>query len=171
MHRRSSSGDMRKYLLPSKAVSDYSESDDDSVKDKTFTPEQGLSDTESADTDTVSSNNDASIASTSTSTIYSGASLKKKRTSGSKVTEKYTKYFSIVRISGGDKSAHCKICEKFNGIKKPIKMKDSNTSGLKRHLQYKHPTEYKRVFQPESLPVHLNTLPRMFQQVSTSNKC
>lgn len=54
---------------------------------------------------------------------------------------KDNKYKDIFKISGiGEKQAECLLC--FNkGAVSVLKMKDSNTSGLLRHLQRVHPNE------------------------------
>lgn len=55
----------------------------------------------------------------------------KKNSQSSSFGKSYTSHFNIIRSDSG-KIGICKLCEKT------IKMKNSNTSGLKRHLKAKH---------------------------------
>lgn len=51
-------------------------------------------------------------------------------------------YFNIIDTnSKGDKIGICLLCNP----QKDIKMKNRNTSGLRRHLQRKHPQEFEKV--------------------------
>lgn len=74
---------------------------------------------------------------------------KRKRSAGTSLEEelwapsdtygfsKYKQWF-IYSAPDGEKQAMCKICKKEKKVDKYIKMKNYNTSGLKKHLQTCH---------------------------------
>lgn len=56
----------------------------------------------------------------------------------------YDKYFNIILSVDSDKIANCRLCSKF------IKMKNSNTSGLRMHLMCKHKEQYNELIKPNA---------------------
>ncbi|KAJ8670457.1 hypothetical protein QAD02_001716 [Eretmocerus hayati] len=62
----------------------------------------------------------------------------------SKLKKDYSKYFEFDHDEEG-KIGICRICKNKN-VKKEVKMKQSNTSGLQRHLKIFHQKEYEVLF-------------------------
>lgn len=56
----------------------------------------------------------------------------------------YETFFTYEHTEGG-KQGTCRICAKKNKVK-VIKMKNSNTTGLKKHLKNFHDEEFKQLF-------------------------
>lgn len=57
----------------------------------------------------------------------------------------FRKYFTYV-TTAVSKFGVCKLCRENSGIRAEIKMKQSNTTGLKRHLMVKHLEVYESLF-------------------------
>lgn len=77
------------------------------------------------------------------------------------------KYFSYSIDKDKMKFGKCLICESEKKVKKFIKMKDSNTSGLKKHLLSCHPKVYNDAYKKEITPLANKqlTIEQAFQQV------
>lgn len=70
-------------------------------------------------------------------------SCKKQKMSVKK--SKFSEFFEIDIVSGGT-LAICKLCVKSRKKRTEIKMKNRNTSGLKKHLISLHRSEYHKLF-------------------------
>lgn len=57
----------------------------------------------------------------------------------------YKSYFFRYETKNNDKVGTCLLCQKENMIKE-IKMKNSNTTGLKKHLEKNHKKVYENLF-------------------------
>lgn len=77
------------------------------------------------------------------------------------------KYFSYSIDENKIKFGKCLICENEKKVKKFIKMKDSNASGLKKHLLSCHPKVYNDAYKKEITPLANKQLmiEQTFQQV------
>lgn len=64
-------------------------------------------------------------------------------TGGNKLT--YKTYFLYSKDETGEKIGICNLC-RDKKVEKNVKMKNGNTSGLKKHLNIYHPQEYKLLF-------------------------
>lgn len=76
----------------------------------------------------------------------------------SKMNSKYNHYFTFT-IENKNKVARCELCVK-NKLNVEIKMKNSNTSGLKWHMKKCHKNEFTQNF---TNPVRQPTIVNMFQ--------
>lgn len=80
------------------------------------------------------------------------------------------KYFSYSIDKNKIKFGKCLICKSEKKVKKFFKMKDSNTSGLKKHLLSCHPKIYNDIYKKEiTLPQVTNgqqTIDQAFRQVT-----
>lgn len=52
----------------------------------------------------------------------------------------------ILTNSNGEKFAKCLQCQKLNGTEKILKMKNGNTSGIKRHIENFHSDFYTEIY-------------------------
>ncbi|KAJ8685528.1 hypothetical protein QAD02_021321 [Eretmocerus hayati] len=68
----------------------------------------------------------------------------------SKQKKDYSKYFEFDHHEEG-KLGICRICKNKN-VKKEVKMKQSNASGLQRHLKISHQKEYEVLFGSKQTP-------------------
>jgi len=70
---------------------------------------------------------------------------------------KIRKYHAIIRFildmkqKNNDKVGVCLLCQKENNVIKEIKMKNSNTTGLKKHLQKCHKKAFENLFGPKAI--------------------
>jgi len=88
---------------------------------------------------------------------------------GSSTSSVLKKYFSYSTNKDKVKFGKCLICEIKKKIEKFIKMKDSNTSGSKKHLLSCHSTVYNKIYKKEITPSQVTnrqlTINQAFQQV------
>ena len=61
----------------------------------------------------------------------------------------FRNYFSYAKNQNEEKIGRCLLC-KANKVMKQVKMKNSNTSGLKYHLSKDHRKEYEILFKTQS---------------------
>jgi len=62
----------------------------------------------------------------------------------------YKTYFRY-ETKNNDKVGVCLLCQKENNVIKEIKMKNSNTTGLKKHLQKCHKKAFENLFGPKAI--------------------
>ena len=83
----------------------------------------------------------------------------------------YQNYFSYGKNQNEEKIGRCLLC-KAKTVIKEVKMKNSNTSGLKFHLNKDHRKEYEILFGTQSLqktlPANQKTLDVLYPTVSKS---
>ena len=75
---------------------------------------------------------------------------------------RYSSFFRFNRIQGG-KQGICFLCEEQK-IVKIIKMKNGNTSGLKKHLQLYHPCKFDVMFNSKEREENNNLPADAYQQ-------
>lgn len=107
---------------------------DDSDKDKDFVPEE-------CETTSMSSSSQSSVFPEDES--YSSASTS--RVNANSQSEKFKNLFAYLHNNLNQKYAECKLC-KLQGKNVQLKMKQSNTSGLKKHLRARHKKEFSQLY-------------------------
>lgn len=170
-------------ILPasdSDAIDTIDSDDDDSVKDKDFVMEMEVGEEDSDSEISYEVDNIIDINKPSTSAASSKTTAKRKKTerkqkqnpksaiaastSSSKsavpIAKKYLDYFQT-DVKDGMKFGICVICTGEN-VETKIKMKDSNTKGLKYHLSKFHEKEYNIFFGSGNIDPKQRTLIQMF---------